>query len=251
MPMKSVSIPNGRVGMVIESSRPALIAGGIRYDVTVNDLAHIATVRIMSALTGHVNHALPPDILIYVITEPKNHLALLTIAPLLLFVKQTIRHVFPKVALLFLALAAVVYGQQVGTLTAENHPTLQVQTCTSSSSCTTQSSSITLDSNWRWTHQVSGSTSCYTGNTWDTSICPDPVTCAINCALDGADYAGTYGIKTSGDALTLKFVTRTILCQYRLARVLARLNRQQVPNVQPEEPWWNFQVPYQQGWCQV
>ncbi|KAG9080348.1 hypothetical protein FRC06_006757, partial [Ceratobasidium sp. 370] len=28
-----------------------------------------------------------------------------------------------------------------------------------------------------------------------------------NCAVDGADYGGTYGITTSGNALTLKFVT--------------------------------------------
>ncbi|THU77653.1 glycoside hydrolase, partial [Dendrothele bispora CBS 962.96] len=27
------------------------------------------------------------------------------------------------------------------------------------------------------------------------------------CALDGADYPGTYGIPTSDNALTLKFVT--------------------------------------------
>ncbi|PBK99673.1 concanavalin A-like lectin/glucanase [Armillaria gallica] len=97
---------------------------------------------------------------------------------------------------------------QVRTLTAENHPTLRVQTCTSSGSCTAQSSSITLDSNWRWIHQVSSSTNCYTGNTWDTSICPDPIACASNCALDGVDYAGTYGITTSSDALTSKFVTQ-------------------------------------------
>lgn len=36
---------------------------------------------------------------------------------------------------------------------------------------------------------------------------PDDTTCAANCALDGADYSGTYGISVSGDALTLKFVT--------------------------------------------
>jgi cellulose 1,4-beta-cellobiosidase len=35
----------------------------------------------------------------------------------------------------------------------------------------------------------------------------DPATCAKNCALDGADYEGTYGITTSGDSLTLSFVT--------------------------------------------
>ncbi|KXL43848.1 MAG: glycoside hydrolase family 7 protein, partial [Acidomyces sp. 'richmondensis'] len=50
-------------------------------------------------------------------------------------------------------------------------------------------------------------TNCYTGNTWDTTLCPDPTTCAKNCALDGADYEGTYGITTSGDALTLAFKT--------------------------------------------
>lgn len=69
------------------------------------------------------------------------------------------------------------------------------------------STSVVLDSNWRWLHSTSGTTNCYTGNTWDTSLCPDPVTCATNCALDGADYSGTYGITSSGTALTLKFVT--------------------------------------------
>jgi cellulose 1,4-beta-cellobiosidase len=64
-----------------------------------------------------------------------------------------------------------------------------------------------LDANWRWLHTTSGSTNCYTGNTWDKSICPDPVTCAKNCAVDGADYSGTYGITTSGNGVTLKFVT--------------------------------------------
>jgi cellulose 1,4-beta-cellobiosidase len=64
-----------------------------------------------------------------------------------------------------------------------------------------------LDSNWRWTHKTGDSTNCYTGNKWDTSICPDPVTCAKNCAIDGADYQGTYGIIAQGNSLTLKFVT--------------------------------------------
>jgi len=63
-------------------------------------------------------------------------------------------------------------------------------------------------SNWRWTHQVGSSTNCYTGNEWDTSLCPDPVTCARNCALDGADYQGTYGITASGDQLGIKLVTK-------------------------------------------
>merc|ERR1711871_460474 len=66
---------------------------------------------------------------------------------------------------------------------------------------------IVLDSNWRWTHKVGTTTNCYSGNEWDTSICPDPVTCAQNCALDGGDYEGTYGIKVNGNSVQLNFVT--------------------------------------------
>ncbi|RDX51039.1 glycoside hydrolase family 7 protein [Polyporus arcularius HHB13444] len=116
---------------------------------------------------------------------------------------------FPAVALLAFSFAAAAYGQQVGTNTAENHPRLSVQQCTSHNNCQTQQRSIVLDSNWRWLHSTSGYTNCYTGNSWDASLCPDPDTCAKNCAVDGADYAGTYGITTSGNALTLKFVTQS------------------------------------------
>ncbi|KAF7432982.1 hypothetical protein PC9H_004926 [Pleurotus ostreatus] len=116
---------------------------------------------------------------------------------------------FPKVALVAFSLAAAAFGQQVGTLTAETHPTLSVQQCTGTGggSCSNLARSVVLDSNWRWLHTTSGSDNCYDGNTWDTSLCPDAKTCASNCALDGADYSGTYGITTSGNALTLKFVT--------------------------------------------
>ncbi|KAG9218897.1 hypothetical protein CCMSSC00406_0000989 [Pleurotus cornucopiae] len=114
---------------------------------------------------------------------------------------------FRSAALIAFTFAAVVLGQQVGTLTAETHPTLQVSQCTAAGQCTTQSKSVVLDSNWRWLHTTSGSTNCYDGNTWDSTLCSSPTTCASNCALDGADYSGTYGITTSGNALTLKFVT--------------------------------------------
>lgn len=113
---------------------------------------------------------------------------------------------FHKAALLAFSLAAVVCGQQVGTNTPETHPSMSWQKCTSSG-CTTVQGSVVLDSNWRWLHTTTGYTNCYTGNTWNTTLCPDGVTCAQNCALDGADYSGTYGVTTSGNALTLKFVT--------------------------------------------
>nr|ADN88316.1 cellobiohydrolase I [Neolentinus lepideus] len=115
---------------------------------------------------------------------------------------------FNKAALVAFSLIAMACGQQVGTLTAETHPALPWQLCTTAGGCATQSSGkIVLDSNWRWLHSTSGATNCYTGNTWDATLCPDGTTCAANCALDGADYEGTYGITASGNALTLKFVT--------------------------------------------
>ena len=98
--------------------------------------------------------------------------------------------------LLLSAAVAVLYAQQKGTNQAENHPSLTTYTCAASGDCTPVVGSITLDANWRWTHAVGSSTNCYTGDEWDTGLCPDPVTCAKNCAIDGADYAGTYGINT-------------------------------------------------------
>jgi cellulose 1,4-beta-cellobiosidase len=84
---------------------------------------------------------------------------------------------------------------------------LPIQMCSNGTGCQAQQTSVVLDANWRWTHTTSGSTNCYTGNAWDKTLCPDPVTCATNCALDGADYSGTYGITTSGSTLNIKFVT--------------------------------------------
>jgi cellulose 1,4-beta-cellobiosidase len=106
-------------------------------------------------------------------------------------------------------LPAFIRAQQVGTSQAESHPKLPWQTCTRSG-CTTQSNGqIVLDANWRWLHVTDGYTNCYTGNTWNTTVCTNGATCAQKCALDGANYQSTYGIATSGNALTLKFVTKS------------------------------------------
>ena len=111
-----------------------------------------------------------------------------------------------SLALAALSLGSIVQAQQAGVLTAEKHPPLSVSACTASG-CVSKTQSVVLDGNWRWLHSTSGSTNCYTGNTWDKTLCPDGVTCAANCALDGADYSGTYGIKASGNALSLQFKT--------------------------------------------
>ncbi|GMF20090.1 unnamed protein product [Phytophthora lilii] len=103
--------------------------------------------------------------------------------------------------------AMTTYAQQVGSNTAETHPALTTQTCTKSG-CTDEDTSIVLDANWRWLYKTGTSTNCYTGNKWDESICSDPKTCASSCALDGADYTGTYGITADTDSLSLKLVTK-------------------------------------------
>ena len=85
----------------------------------------------------------------------------------------------------------------------------QIETCEAGGKCSAVSTTqIVLDSNWMWEHDVGGSTNCYTGNTWDAQLCPDPVTCAKNCALDAADYDKTYGISVKDNALKLKFVQK-------------------------------------------
>ncbi|QRV86988.1 beta-1,4-D-glucan cellobiohydrolase [Ceratobasidium sp. AG-Ba] len=104
-----------------------------------------------------------------------------------------------------------VHGQQAGTQTTETHPSLTWQKCTKSAGCVTQSQGkIVLDANRRWIHSASGYTNCYTGQKWDPRICPDPQTCAKNCAIDGADYSGTYGVSTSGNSITLKYVKESL-----------------------------------------
>lgn len=85
---------------------------------------------------------------------------------------------FRYAALVNFAFLAVASAQQVGTVTAETHPSLTVQQCAAGGTCTTLQRSVVLDSNWRWVHDTAGYTNCYTGNTWDATLCPDATTCA-------------------------------------------------------------------------
>ncbi|RLN59059.1 hypothetical protein BBJ29_003105 [Phytophthora kernoviae] len=107
------------------------------------------------------------------------------------------------------SLAAMVsHAQLVGDNTAETHPPLTTQSCTTAGGCKDEDTSIVLDANWRWLYQTGTTTNCYKGNTWDATVCSDPKTCASKCALDGADYTGTYGINADADSLSLKLVTK-------------------------------------------
>jgi cellulose 1,4-beta-cellobiosidase len=108
------------------------------------------------------------------------------------------------------ALCASATAQQVGTLKTENHPKLSISKCEGAGQCSEEQHEVTIDSNWRWLHSTEGIKNCYTGNTWDSQLCPDSKTCTQNCALEGADeeYTNTYGIHTSGNQINLGFVTQ-------------------------------------------
>lgn len=109
--------------------------------------------------------------------------------------------------LAMLSLIAGATAQQACSSQPEVHPPLSWQQCSSPGSCSSKSGAVVLDANWRWTHAYPSGSNCYTGNTWNSALCPDDTTCAKNCCLDGANYAGTYGVTTSNDALTINFVT--------------------------------------------
>lgn len=65
----------------------------------------------------------------------------------------------------FVAALAAAAAQQVGNDQPENHPALTTYECDASGNCTPDTStSIVLDENWRWLHQVGTSTNCYTGD---------------------------------------------------------------------------------------
>jgi len=110
-----------------------------------------------------------------------------------------------------LLLFSLTFSQQPGSQKQNAYPTMKVSLdCTVERGCTERTGAVVIDSNWMWTHKVGTYTNCYTGNTWDQSLCPDGSTCARNCALDAgpiSDYSGTYGVRTEGNELSLQFVT--------------------------------------------
>lgn len=102
-----------------------------------------------------------------------------------------------------------VLAQQVGKNTPEFHPKITTRRC-DTNGCTSRNSEVVLDANWRWLHNKDGYDNCFGPSGFDKKLCPNGKTCAQNCALEGvssADYKKTYGITTSGDALTLSYVT--------------------------------------------
>jgi len=112
---------------------------------------------------------------------------------------------------LFLSLVSQSIAQQPGHQKNDAHPKITYQTCTKTAGCASKAGAVSMDANWAWSHKVGTYTNCYTGSAWDKNLCPDPVSCAKNCALDTgsvSEYASTYGVSTTDDALQLDFVTK-------------------------------------------
>ena len=108
-------------------------------------------------------------------------------------------------------LLSVAIAQNIGYNKQEYHLPLTVHECQASGSCSSQNAKVTLDSNWRWLHNNNGYQNCYTGNTWDTTICPDVQTCIDKCVIEGVttdDWNSPYGVSSTGNDLKLNFVTR-------------------------------------------
>ena len=84
--------------------------------------------------------------------------------------------------------AATAVAQQIGTNTPEVHPSLPSQKCTLGGGCKTLNTSIVLDSQYRWLHNAKGYDNCQVNGSWNSTLCPDGVTCAQNCAVEGVDY---------------------------------------------------------------
>jgi len=103
-----------------------------------------------------------------------------------------------------------VSGQSMGDQKTNVNLDMPMEICQSEGNCQKVSTKVSIDANWRWIHDSSG-TNCYSGNIWDSVKCPDPATCTSNCVVEGvdkSDWTSTYGVTADGSGgLTLQFVT--------------------------------------------
>ncbi|DAZ93874.1 TPA: hypothetical protein N0F65_008140, partial [Lagenidium giganteum] len=113
-----------------------------------------------------------------------------------------------KYAIAAAVLPQVLLAQQAGNVTSEVHPSLTSEVCTKAGGCTTQATKVVLDANWRWLHNHANFDNCFNGY-FNATLCPDPQTCAANCALEGANYKEDYGISTADTELSLTFITKS------------------------------------------
>jgi cellulose 1,4-beta-cellobiosidase len=118
-------------------------------------------------------------------------------------------------AIIFTSLLAGVRGQQVSTLNAEVHPPLDWESCTAGKGCATQKGLLTLDASWRDVFEVNTTNYCFysstQGSLWNTTVCPDDLTCAKNCGLNGVDYVVEAGFLVEDNSLLKQVIPKRSL----------------------------------------
>jgi hypothetical protein len=122
-------------------------------------------------------------------------------------------------------LAGAALAQQPGQYTPEVHPRLPTQQCTRLHGCRAMNTSVVLDSNYRWLHNVGGYDSCSPQS--DAVHCPNVTACAANCgkclspdlheeslsnlseplAIEGVDNYTASGITVKGNSVTFQLFT--------------------------------------------
>lgn len=104
------------------------------------------------------------------------------------------RSIAAQIAIFLLSSA---YAQQMGTQTAEVHPSLTLRKCVYPTGCADESAELVLDANFRLAHDANGN-DCLDGpHDWNLNVCMTPTQCAAICQLEGVDYQGQVGVSTS------------------------------------------------------
>lgn len=106
-------------------------------------------------------------------------------------------------------------AQLIGDYQAEVHPPFSYEVC-NESQCESVDAEIVLDAEWRWLHFAGNVNNCFEGGfgqggDWVDACREAPSSgneyCTTRCAIDGADYKGTYGIKTDGHTISMEYRT--------------------------------------------
>ncbi|PYI10672.1 glycoside hydrolase [Aspergillus sclerotiicarbonarius CBS 121057] len=103
------------------------------------------------------------------------------------------------------ALFATANGQQP--VSFSELPSLTTWECSLTGGCTPHETSVVLDWDSHYIHEVGGSTHCLSLSGVNQTLCPNATACAVNCVIEPANYAN-YGIFTSGDTIILSQYTR-------------------------------------------
>lgn len=102
----------------------------------------------------------------------------------------------------FLGLLSLTAAQQIGS--ADKHPRLRTQKCTTAGGCVTQNTAVVIDSGSHPLIDKRTGKSCRTSSgAIDTTICNSVESCGRRCEYQGTDYARN-GVRTSGDSLYLR-----------------------------------------------